>query len=249
MNKYIRQIIPGPNGTIHWADAQEVATVEGVSYVDNAATEQPPEVTLEPVTLTPELAETLVNNSHPLARTKALLDAYGPRFVEQLPALPDAQVYTGEYYRYGADMWMVIQPHDRAVFGGDPAQYPALIRKARNPYVIEAWTQPLDQFDAYKKEHPLTGEPERCLHNGQEWVVTGADGGGNNVWEPGVFGWSAVGGTEDGGGPPSNEWAPGVAYTAGQVVTYQGSSYECRQSHSSQLGWEPPNVLALWLPL
>jgi chitinase len=45
------------------------------------------------------------------------------------------------------------------------------------------------------------------------------------------------------------EWAPWVAYTIGQVVTYQGPSYQCRQSHTSQPGWEPPNTLALWLPV
>ena len=49
--------------------------------------------------------------------------------------------------------------------------------------------------------------------------------------------------------PPTDEWQAGVAYTIGDVVTYQGSEYECRQSHTAQVGWEPPNVLALWLPL
>ncbi|GAA0915057.1 hypothetical protein GCM10009560_09010 [Nonomuraea longicatena] len=42
------------------------------------------------------------------------------------------------------------------------------------------------------------------------------------------------------------EWAPGVAYTTGTRVTYQGVEYECRQPHTSQTGWEPPNVAALW---
>jgi hypothetical protein len=49
--------------------------------------------------------------------------------------------------------------------------------------------------------------------------------------------------------PAGGTWAPGVAYTVGQVVTYAGRSYRCRQSHSSLPGWEPPNVLALWLPI
>jgi chitinase len=44
------------------------------------------------------------------------------------------------------------------------------------------------------------------------------------------------------------EWAPYTAYTVGTVVTYQGTSYTCRQAHTSLPGWEPPNVLALWLP-
>lgn len=41
-------------------------------------------------------------------------------------------------------------------------------------------------------------------------------------------------------------WAPWTAYTVGNLVTYNGADYEARQSHTSQPGWEPPNVPALW---
>src|SRR5262245_1953993 len=43
------------------------------------------------------------------------------------------------------------------------------------------------------------------------------------------------------------EWAAWVSYHVGDVVTYQGPSYQCRQAHTSQPGWEPPNAAALWL--
>ena len=49
--------------------------------------------------------------------------------------------------------------------------------------------------------------------------------------------------------PGTTTWAPNTAYTVGQIVTYNGRRYQCRQSHTSLPGWEPPNVLALWLPL
>jgi hypothetical protein len=49
--------------------------------------------------------------------------------------------------------------------------------------------------------------------------------------------------------PGGSTWAAYTAYTVGQVVTYNGVSYRCRQSHTAYPGWEPPNVLALWLPL
>ncbi|MGW4798322.1 glycosyl hydrolase family 18 protein [Nonomuraea sp. NPDC004297] len=42
------------------------------------------------------------------------------------------------------------------------------------------------------------------------------------------------------------EWAPWTAYPAGARVSYNGVEYECLQSHTSQPGWEPPNVPALW---
>ncbi len=41
-------------------------------------------------------------------------------------------------------------------------------------------------------------------------------------------------------------WAPNVAYAVGDTVTYGGSTYKCLQAHTSQIGWEPPNVPALW---
>ena len=44
--------------------------------------------------------------------------------------------------------------------------------------------------------------------------------------------------------PPA--WAPNTAYAIGAQVTYQGAVYKCIQAHTSQVGWEPPNVPALW---
>ncbi|SDI00986.1 chitinase [Sinosporangium album] len=41
-------------------------------------------------------------------------------------------------------------------------------------------------------------------------------------------------------------WAPNTAYTVGTRVTYNGVEYECRQNHTSLVGWEPSNVPALW---
>ncbi|EAU68486.1 chitinase D [Stigmatella aurantiaca DW4/3-1] len=38
-----------------------------------------------------------------------------------------------------------------------------------------------------------------------------------------------------------------MAYAQGDNVTYSGKAYDCRQSHTSLVGWEPPNVPALWL--
>ena len=41
-------------------------------------------------------------------------------------------------------------------------------------------------------------------------------------------------------------WAPNTAYAVGDTVTYSGSTYTCRQAHTSLVGWEPSNVPALW---
>jgi hypothetical protein len=42
------------------------------------------------------------------------------------------------------------------------------------------------------------------------------------------------------------EWAPNTAYAVSDTVTYSGSTYTCRQAHTSLVGWEPSNVPALW---
>ncbi len=41
-------------------------------------------------------------------------------------------------------------------------------------------------------------------------------------------------------------WAPSVWYNVGDTVTYNGVTYQAIQAHTSQVGWEPPNVPALW---
>lgn len=44
-------------------------------------------------------------------------------------------------------------------------------------------------------------------------------------------------------------WQAGVDYAVGDEVAYpdaDGSFFTCLQAHTSQAGWEPPNVPALW---
>ncbi|TBL26606.1 cellulose-binding protein, partial [Verrucosispora sp. SN26_14.1] len=53
--------------------------------------------------------------------------------------------------------------------------------------------------------------------------------------------------------PPAaggDAWAAGVSYRTGDVVTFEGKRYECRQGHTAINSWEPSiYTLALWLPL
>ena len=51
--------------------------------------------------------------------------------------------------------------------------------------------------------------------------------------------------------PPAGNttWAPGVAYTVGQRVVYNGVTYSCRQAHTSMVTWEPPATQSLWQPI
>jgi chitinase len=44
----------------------------------------------------------------------------------------------------------------------------------------------------------------------------------------------------------ASAWAPNTPYSVNQLVTYGGQTYKCLQAHTSQVGWEPSNVPALW---
>lgn len=43
------------------------------------------------------------------------------------------------------------------------------------------------------------------------------------------------------------EWEAGVAYKVGDRRRYDRKLYRCVQAHTSQDGWEPPTVPALWV--
>ena len=107
----------------------------------------------------------------------------------------------------------------------------------------EAWTE------------QLLGYPEGWIvtHNGRTYRSLIR----SNVWEPGNTAdpqyyrwWEDI--TPE---PPlepgeTPEWdGEGHAYTVGDVVTYEGVEYECTQGHTSQPGWTPPAVAALWQPV
>lgn len=95
---------------------------------------------------------------------------------------------------------------------------------------------------------------------------------GLNSWEPGVLGfdgriWEILETEEPEETPDEPEtpeaseteeapeqpdtpaWKPGIAVSPGQKYTYNGNTYEVVQGHTTQAGWEPSAVPALWKKL
>ena len=72
-------------------------------------------------------------------------------------------------------------------------------------------------------------QPNLNTGDGKPWADNGACSGGTTT-------------------PPTTgtTWVAGHTYQVGDTVTYAGVSYRCLQAHTSQTGWEPPNVPALW---
>jgi hypothetical protein len=123
----------------------------------------------------------------PIATTTAVAHAVNAEWGNE--AKPLTGTVTPGLHRDAEDvLWWVIQSYDTAIWS-DPTIIPALIRRAKIPGEALPWVQPLDQFDAYKLVNPFTNAGDLCTHNGFTWQVSQADGAGNNVWEPGVFGW------------------------------------------------------------
>lgn len=137
------------------------------------------------------------SSGDPVARTQALIAAQGAKWGAQAPMLPTSgNAQAGTLYAYDRngtrELWYCIQTFSRTTYGAVPETYPALIRRMRVPGEVLPWVQPTDQFDAYKLANAFTGQPDRCTYGGKAWRVSQTDGSGNNVWQPGTFGWTEV---------------------------------------------------------
>jgi hypothetical protein len=136
----------------------------------------------------------------------------------------------GSYFCYEGVLYNVLQTHTSQA-DWYPASTPSLYVKRIPVGTITVWVQPAGAYDAYQIGDKVT-------YNSKDWECNTA----NNVWEPGVFGWTDLTPI------PENIWAAGIAVIVDSIWVYtpNGLSYKCLQAHTTQTGWEPPNVPALW---
>jgi hypothetical protein len=151
------------------------------------------------------------------------------------PPLPDSGwLEQDAIYQHNGQAVIVRQSHNRTEH--EPADVPALFMVHREDagQGVE-WIAGEQVYVG--TERTYEGSTYRCL----QAHVTQSD------WTPDATPalWAVVAEEPE----PTDEWQVGVSYAIGDVVTYKGIQYECRQAHTSQAGWEPPRVLALWLPL
>lgn len=87
----------------------------------------------------------------------------------------------GKIVQDGGKLYKCVQAHTSQA-DWPPADTPALWTKIGDPSEeYPEWSQPLGAHDAY----PLGA---KVSHNGKKWTNDVA----NNVWEPGVYGWTEV---------------------------------------------------------
>ena len=102
------------------------------------------------------------------------------RRLEFYPAWAADTAYpAGHKVQRGGKLWRCLQAHT-SQDGWEPENAPSLWAKvlSPDPDVIPEWEQP-DSTNPY-----MTGD--KVAHNGKTWVSS-VD---NNVWEPGVYGWT-----------------------------------------------------------
>ena len=104
------------------------------------------------------------------------------RMTEFYPEWAADTDYTAGYkVQHGGKLWRCVQDHT-SQDGWEPESAPSLWAKVLIPdeTVVPEWEQP-DSTNPYNAGDKVT-------HNGKTWI-SDVD---NNVWEPGVYGWSEV---------------------------------------------------------
>lgn len=111
----------------------------------------------------------------------SLTDETALEVPELFPKWTPRAYAVGERVRYGGILYKCIQAHE-ANETWTPTDAPSLWARVLipDPEVIPEWVQP-DSTNPYMKG-------DKATHNGQTWE-SDID---NNVWEPGVYGWSVV---------------------------------------------------------
>ena len=104
------------------------------------------------------------------------------RMLEFYPEWAAGQAYTAGYkVQHGGKLWRCLQNHT-SQDGWEPDNAPSLWAKVLIPdeTVVPEWEQP-DSTNPYSAG-------DKVMHNGKTWV-SDVD---NNVWEPGVYGWTEI---------------------------------------------------------
>ena len=91
----------------------------------------------------------------------------------------------GQLRKYNGVLYRCISSHDSQETW-TPDVSPSLWDAASDPAEeFPEWSRPVGDFDAYHIG-------DRVTYNGKKWECTATDAGGNNTWQPDVYGWTEV---------------------------------------------------------
>lgn len=128
-------------------------------------------------------AEAMAYRSKIEAAASTMTDETALTAVELFPAWAASKAYAvGDRVQYNGALYKCVQAHTSQADWTPPAA-PSLFAEVlpgQGGTGIGEWKQP-DSTNPYQKGDKVT-------HNGKTWVSTVDD----NVWEPGVYGWTEV---------------------------------------------------------
>lgn len=93
---------------------------------------------------------------------------------------PDTDYVIGDRRQFNGILWKCIQPHKSQTDWTPDVAVSLWARTSADEW--PEWIQPTGASDAYMAS-------DKVSHNGKHWT-SNID---NNVWEPGVYGWTVVG--------------------------------------------------------
>ena len=158
------------NGVIRIVSADEIAAMQA-EKTEAELMERTRPMTSEEVTAL--LIKQQIN-------TITVDDQTALRMVEFYPEWAAGVAYTAEYkVQRSGKLWRCLQDHT-SQDGWEPESAPSLWAKVliQDETVVPEWEQP-DSTNSYSAG-------DKVIHNGKTWV-SDID---NNVWEPGVYGWT-----------------------------------------------------------
>lgn len=136
----------------------------------------------------------------------------------------------GKYYQWKGDILKCRQTHNRTIY--DPKDTPALFSYFRDNSDQLEWIAGEQVEVGWMRIYNGTKYEVIQAHQTQaDWIPTSTLG---TLWKIYVDPLSI------------SEWAVGVGYVVGQLVTYQTKTYKCLQTHTSISTWFPSAVPALW---
>ena len=127
-------------------------------------------------------SEALRYRQHIETAVQSLQDGEALEVVTLYPEWSAGQAYTAGFkVQHRGKLWRCVQAHTSQA-GWEPDIAPSLWAKVLipDPEVIPEWEQP-GSTNPY-----MAGD--KVAHNGKTWVSS-ID---NNVWEPGVYGWTEI---------------------------------------------------------
>lgn len=139
------------------------------------------------------------------------------------------QCIIGQYYLYKGDILKCRQTHNRTVY--EPKDTPALFSFFRDNSEQLQWISG-EQVEVrwMRIYNNVKYEVVQAHQTQADWTPDKTP----TLWKIWVDPLSV------------SEWTYPVGYKVGQLVTYQGKTYTCLQAHTSQAGWTPTAVPALW---